>query len=105
MRQVLFDIPLDWLHPGWHIPIYGYGLMLFLAYLLCGALARRLCKWQGIDGTLMNDLAIWLFVSGILGGRLVFVVQYWHGDSRSIGFDQRPLLDTIKLWDGGLVLY
>jgi phosphatidylglycerol---prolipoprotein diacylglyceryl transferase len=97
MRQVLFDIPLDWLHAGWHIPIYGYGLMLFLAYLLCTALARRLCKWQGIDGTLMNDLAIWLFVSGILGGRLVFVIQYWH--------TFKDWTQIFRIMDGGLVLY
>ncbi len=97
MRQVLFDIPLDWLHVGWHIPIYGYGLMLFLAYLLCSALARRLCKWQGIDGTLMNDLAIWLFVAGILGGRIVFVIQYWH--------TFKEWTQIFRIMDGGLVLY
>lgn len=101
MRQVVFTIPLGWLQEGWEIPIYGYGLMLFLAYILCTALAKRLCKPEGIDGKLIPDLALWLFVSGIAGGRVVFVTQYWHTQ----GFDQRPLVDVIKLWDGGLVLY
>lgn len=97
MRQILFDIPLDWLHAGWHIPIYGYGLMLFVAYLLCTTLGRRLCRREGIDEQIIPDLAIWLFVSGILGGRIVYVVEYWDN-----------FLDKwqiFKLWDGGLVLY
>lgn len=106
MRQILFVIPLSAISERLpDIPVYGYGLMLFLAYLLCTALARRLCRREGIDDKLIPDLGIWLFVAGILGGRLVFVIQYWHGDGRSPGFADRPLLETIKLWDGGLVLY
>jgi prolipoprotein diacylglyceryltransferase len=93
MRQILFHIPFL------NIPIYGYGLMLFLAFIFCTWLARRLCKREGIDGNLMPDLAIWLFISGILGGRLVFVATEWEA------FQKRPLWDMVKLWDGGLVLY
>jgi phosphatidylglycerol---prolipoprotein diacylglyceryl transferase len=104
MRQILFVIPLSGISPALpDVPIYGYGLMLFFAYLFCTALGKRLCKKQGLDGSIIPDLAIWLFVAGILGGRLVFVVQYWN-DPR-IGFANRPLLDALKLWDGGLVLY
>jgi phosphatidylglycerol---prolipoprotein diacylglyceryl transferase len=97
MQQILFDIPLQWLHAGWHIPIYGYGLMLFFAYLLCTTLGKYLCKREGIDGQIIPDLAIWLFVAGILGGRIVFVIQFWH--TFEDGWH------IIRLWDGGLVLY
>lgn len=105
MRQILFEIPLEWLHEGWRLPVFGYGLMLFLAYLLCTALAKRLCKHEGIDPALIPDLAIWLFVAGIIGGRTNFVIQYWRSTSDYIGFDQKPLVEIVKLWDGGLVLY
>ncbi|MBI2803982.1 MAG: prolipoprotein diacylglyceryl transferase [Planctomycetes bacterium] len=99
MRPVLFHIPiLD-------IPVYGYGLMLFFAFIACNFLARRLCKREGIDGTFIPDLAICLFITGILGGRIVYVRQYWETTPEYIGFDQKPLLDVVKLWDGGLVLY
>ncbi len=97
MRQVLFDIPLEWLHAGWHIPIYGYGLMLFFAYLLCTTLGKLFCRREGIDGQIIPDLAIWLFVGGILGGRIVFVIQFWHQFTDA--------WHIIRLWDGGLVLY
>jgi prolipoprotein diacylglyceryltransferase len=112
MRQVLFVIPLhDWIgqfHP-WldflpNIPVYGYGAMLFLAYIFCQAMGKRLSKREGIDASLIPDLTIWLFVSGIVGGRLVFIATEWHNDIGT-GFDSRPWWDFVKLWDGGLVLY
>jgi len=106
MRQILFQIELSRINGSLpDIPVYGYGLMLFMAYLWCTWLAKRLCRREGIDGALIPDLAIWLVVAGILGGRMVYVIQYWQTTSTNVGFDRRPLLEVIKLWDGGLVLY
>jgi phosphatidylglycerol:prolipoprotein diacylglycerol transferase len=99
MRQILFHIPII------NLPVYGYGLMLFFAFIGCSWLARRLCKREGIDGTMIPDVAIWLFVAGIIGGRLWFVVWYWRVSPPHVGFADRPFLDVIKLWDGGLILY
>jgi phosphatidylglycerol:prolipoprotein diacylglycerol transferase len=105
MLPVLFHIKLSWINSDWSdLPIYGYGLMLFFAFIFCVWLARRLCKREGIDDNLMPDLAIWLFVSGIIGGRIVFVATEWHNDFGN-GFEHKPLWDIVKLWDGGLVLY
>jgi phosphatidylglycerol:prolipoprotein diacylglycerol transferase len=104
MRQILFVIPLSGINASLpDIPIYGYGLMLFFAYLFCTALGKRLCKRQGLDGSLIPDLTIWLFVAGILGGRIVFVVQYWEQFRRTDG--EMDFVRMLKLWDGGLVLY
>jgi phosphatidylglycerol---prolipoprotein diacylglyceryl transferase len=104
MRQILFHIPLSAINSNWYdLPIYGYGMMLFAAFLACSWLAQRLCRRQGLNPSFIPDLAIWLFVAGIAGGRLVFVIQYWNGPG--IGFAHRPFWDVFKLWDGGLVLY
>src|SRR5476649_151297 len=106
MYQVLLYIPLHWLTqilpeslgrfvPD-GIPVYGYGMMLFLAYVLCSWLAGRLATREGIDRKLFADLAIVLFVSGIAGARITFVIQEWPNfadDWRRVFF----------LWDGGLV--
>jgi len=94
MRQVLFHVPFI------NLPVYGYGLMLFFAFLGCSWLAKRLCRREGIDGKMIPDMAIVLFITGILGGRLVYVIQYW--DTFVVRDDWWSL---IKLWDGGLVLY
>lgn len=97
MRQVLFYVPFSLL--GFQdVPVYGYGMMLFLAYVLCSWLAGRLAKREKIDPNLLTDLALWLFGSGILGARLVFV--FTEPDRF-----RNDWLRFFKLWDGGLVFY
>jgi prolipoprotein diacylglyceryltransferase len=100
MLQILFVIPLhEWTGIGWvpDIPIYGYGLMLFCAYVFCTTLGKYLCRREGIDSQIIPDLAIGLFIAGIVGGRIVYVVEYWH--------TFKDAWHIIRLWDGGLVLY
>lgn len=112
MRQVLIVIPLhEWigqLHPWLNflpdIPIYVYGMMLFFAFIFCNALARRLFRREGFDDSLVLDLLIWLFVSGIAGARIVYIIQYWHTFATSESYVQM-LIKMISLWDGGLVFY
>ncbi len=100
MRPVLFHIPVSLVNSSWSdIPIYGYGLMLFLAFLACNWLGQRLARRQGIDPKFIPDLVIWLFVSGIIGGRIVFIATKWEE------FQRAGLWKAVALWDGGLVLY
>jgi phosphatidylglycerol:prolipoprotein diacylglycerol transferase len=99
MLQVLFYIPLHSVSASLpDIPVYGYGMMLFLAYVLCSWLAGRLATREGIDRKVFSDLAIVLFVSGIIGARATFVIQEWP----SFANDWWRIF---YLWDGGLVLY
>lgn len=95
MQQVLFHIPIR--IPGWlpdGIPIYGYGTMLFLAFLLGTWIAGRRAKKAGISPNHIQDLAIWLFVFGIAGARLTYMIVYGV-----------PFAHFFRLWDGGLVFY
>jgi phosphatidylglycerol:prolipoprotein diacylglycerol transferase len=95
MRQVLFYIPLSGLSANLpDIPIYGYGFMLFVAFVCCTWLACRLAWREGIHPQRIQDLAIWLFVSGIAGARITYMIQY-----------HVPPWDFYKIWDGGLVFY
>jgi phosphatidylglycerol:prolipoprotein diacylglycerol transferase len=101
MLQVLFYIPLSWLFSGLpDVPVYGYGMMLFLAFVGTQWLACRLAKRSGIDPDLIPDLTLWLFVSGIAGGRLAYVAQEWRY-FRSVGDWWR----IVAIWDGGLIFY
>jgi phosphatidylglycerol:prolipoprotein diacylglycerol transferase len=99
MRQVLFEIPLKWLGFDWNIPIHGYGFMLFLAFVGCTWLASRLAKRQGIPTETIQDLAIYLFVFGILGARLTHVLQFHEAYSFA------EFWKVFAIWDGGLVFY
>jgi len=86
MRQVLL-----WLGP---LPIYGFGAMLFVTFVACYILLGRRAEREGIRKQFIHDLAIWIFVAGIIGARIVFMIQY-----------QVPLQDFYKVWEGGLVFY
>jgi prolipoprotein diacylglyceryltransferase len=87
MRQVLFHLPGG-------IPIFGYGFMLFLAFVACTIYASWRAQREGIAKEMLQDLAIWIFVCGILGARITFMIQY-----------HKPFADIYKIWDGGLVFY
>ncbi len=100
MHQILFRIPLKF---GWFpdgIPIYGFGMMLFLAFMACTWLATRRGAKVGISGDTIADIAIWLFVGGILGARIVYLYTVEHVK------DLGELLSRLpRIWDGGIVLY
>src|SRR5580700_9755695 len=94
MQQVLFWIPIKtWLTPN-GIPLYGFGTMLFLAFVASVWLATRRAVKEGVSQDRLFDLAIWVFVCGIIGARIVFMIQY-----------DVPLADWYKFWQGGIVFY
>ncbi|MFL5338850.1 MAG: prolipoprotein diacylglyceryl transferase family protein [Gemmataceae bacterium] len=94
MCQVLFWIPIRiGMNPN-GMPIYGFGLMLFLAFIACTWLLIRLGTRQGFDPDRLYDLAFWVFLVGILGARIVYMIQY-----------KVPLEDWYKIWQGGIVFY
>jgi prolipoprotein diacylglyceryltransferase len=94
MRQVLFRLPIhtEWSPDG--IPLYGFGLMLFLTFLVTTWLAGRRARQAGVDPQHLQDLAIWIFVCGIVCARIVYMVQYGE-----------PIDQFFRIWQGGLVFY
>jgi prolipoprotein diacylglyceryltransferase len=100
MYQVLWRIPLKtaWLPDG--IPIYGFGLMLFLAFILCTWLAGRRAQNAGIAREHIQDLAIWLFIGGLIGARITFLIE----EDPSPDF-MAFLWKLPRIWDGGIILY
>jgi phosphatidylglycerol:prolipoprotein diacylglycerol transferase len=93
MRQILFTIPI---FGG--VPIFGYGAMLFLAFLGSTNLAAWRARREKLDPELLYDLALWVFIGGLVGARLFYVVQYWGDRIQSVG-------DIFRIWEGGIVLY
>jgi len=92
MRKVLFEIP------GLHMPIYGYGLMLFFAFLGSMNLAAWRAKREKLDPEVIFDLALWVFVGGLVGARMFYVWQYWGTKITSVA-------EIFQIWKGGIVLY
>lgn len=91
MKQVLFEIPVI------GVPIFGYGVMLVVAYFLCTWLAGWMAEKHGGSREAIYDLSFWVFVAGLVGGRLFFVTQYHNHFDRWFQF--------FVIWKGGLVVY
>ena len=130
MQQVITRIP--WTAFGFFpggIPIYGFGLMLFIAFILCTWLAGLRAKWLILRGiglgrfvagpnagenypagakpeekaeaakALIQDLAIWLFVTGLIGARITYMYQ--HERDLQVDFWSR----LVNIANGGIILY
>jgi len=76
------------------IPIYGYGLMLTLAFIIASWYAGRRARKEGVAPQPVQDLAIWLLFSGLAGARITYVIQY-----------HVPIWQFFQIWQGGLVFY
>ncbi|MGQ3684343.1 MAG: prolipoprotein diacylglyceryl transferase [Candidatus Loosdrechtia sp.] len=96
MRKILFEIPIPLLQKT--IPVYSYGFMLMIAFLIAIYLARWRAQKENIDPGKITDLGIYMLCGGIFGARLFFVIQFF--DSY-----KDDLLSIFKIYEGGLVYY
>jgi prolipoprotein diacylglyceryltransferase len=97
MQQVLFHIPiLKESFPPDGIPIHGFGVMLFITFLVCvWVLGRLAARWgSNLPRERVQDLVIVVFVGGLLGARITYMIQY-----------NVPWQHIFRIWEGGIVLY
>lgn len=99
MRQVLFHIPLPQFagQPSWWpegVPLFGYGTMLCITLLVTIWLGSRRARREGINPQILQDMAFFIFIPGILGARITYMIQY-----------HVPIRYFFNLWDGGIVFY
>ena len=104
MYQLLCYIPFTAsIFPPDGIPIYGFGAMLFLTFLLTAVLwGPRRAAMIGLPKDKFQDLAILLFITGIAGARIVYMIQYRRD------FPSEPLelvKSFFQIWNGGIVAY
>jgi phosphatidylglycerol:prolipoprotein diacylglycerol transferase len=81
------------------VPIYGFGMMLFLAFIICTRLAGQRAESEGIPSELIQDVVIWLFIGGLIGARITFLKA-----EKNMAFSEM-FSEIWKIWDGGIVLY
>ena len=85
------------------VPIRGFGVMLLIAVVAAVALAVHRAKQLSFNGELVYALAVWVFVSGILGARIFYVVQKWEQfDGQSL---VHLLAGIVNVTQGGIVIY
>lgn len=99
MQQVIWRIPIPWDAFPNGIPLYGFGLMLFFAFLSASWFSTRRAKDRGIPPDVVSDLTIFLFVGGIVGARILFLS---HLPAKSL---MEYVTEFFKIWQGGIILY
>ena len=86
------------------LPIRGYGLMLVIAAASGLALATYRARQVGLNPDLIMSLAFWMFILGIIGGRVFYVVQKWESQFASLSLGD-AVIEAFKYASGGLVVY
>ena len=94
--------PESW--PILGLPIRGYGTMVLLAVCAGVGLALYRAGRLGISSETIFGLAFAMFISGIVGARLFYIVQYWD-EIYVPGDPAATFASMVNLVKGGLVVY
>jgi len=81
-------------------PIHWYGIMVATGFLAGLWTASRRAPMAGIHGEKIFDLGPWLIIGTLVGARALYVITFWKSE-----FAGQPLLNVVKIWEGGLVFY
>ncbi|MGE3261455.1 MAG: prolipoprotein diacylglyceryl transferase [Bacteriovoracia bacterium] len=79
-------------------PIHSYGFFIAVGYVAALLLLSRLAKLRNLDPAKFLDLAFLALVTGVIGGRILFVLT-------NIPYFSRYPGEIFDFWQGGLVFY
>lgn len=86
------------------LPIRGYGVMVLTGSIAGLSLAAHRARQMKLNPELIFSLAFGMFVCGILGARLFYVIEYWEDRFQRQSWSD-TLLAILKFTEGGLVVY
>lgn len=85
------------------IAIRGYGVMLLSGIVAGVVLAVYRGRRYGVSTDTILSLALWVFVTGMIGARAFYVIEYWsHFQRPTLG---ETLGAVINMTQGGLVVF
>ena len=80
------------------VTLHAYGVLLAIAVFAAARLAARRAPRVGATASQVMDVCLWGVLGGLLGARLVYVVQHWP-------FYAATPWEIVRLDHGGLVFY
>ncbi|MCB0727021.1 MAG: prolipoprotein diacylglyceryl transferase [Ignavibacteriae bacterium] len=90
------------------VPVYSYGLMLGITFLVASSLFSRELKRNGMDENISVTITFLCLIGGIVGSKLFYVLEEWNfggGLPLSSYFTKDVLLSPSGLtFYGGLIL-
>lgn len=87
------------------LPIFGYGFMLFVAVAVGGWWAALRAQREHLSSDRIWDLAFCLFISGIAGARLFYLIEYRDRVFQDVTTIPQFVVTVLNLSSGGIVLY
>ena len=92
LDRVAFTIPgIDW-------PVYWYGILFALAFLLAILYISKRAPVFGLDPDRALDVVLGGALGGIIGARAYFVIFSWDQYKDN-------LANIFKIWEGGIAIY
>jgi phosphatidylglycerol:prolipoprotein diacylglycerol transferase len=90
MRPILIQIgPLE---------IPAYGVMLVVSFLAAIIIAKREAKKFNISPLVIENLAFYLMLGVIIGGRIFYVIFHWS-------HYENDILGIFRIWEGGMMFF
>lgn len=80
------------------IKIYYYGLMYAISFFLGVEIAKKIAKSRGVKSEVIDNYAIVAMISGLLGGRLYYVLF-------NLNYYSNHLSEVLAVWKGGMAIH
>ena len=77
---------------SWH------GLLTFVAVAVAVILTVRWGSREGLDGDAILSVSVWCIVGGIIGARMLHVIDFWEA------YAAQPLR-ILMVWTGGIAIF
>jgi phosphatidylglycerol:prolipoprotein diacylglycerol transferase len=81
------------------LTVQVWGMLVALGFVVGAGAAGWMAKKRGLKANIVYDLAPWLVIAGMVGGRLGHVLLYDPGY-----YLARPL-EIVALWEGGMSVF
>ena len=80
------------------IALPSYGVMLVTSFICAILYVRKAAKKFNISLIMIENLAFYVMVGVIIGGRLLYVIFHWYQY-------ENDLLGIIRIWEGGMMFF
>lgn len=85
-------------------PLRSYGILVLAGSVSGIAMSIYRAKQAGLEADDILGLAVFVFIGGVIGARLFYVVEYWDGRIRTETW-AGTLKNILAFTEGGLVVY